>query len=53
MMGGKPCFRWLRVTVEIIVGLVAEGYSNVHLSIENRINAGDVWYEMGENLRTI
>jgi uncharacterized protein (DUF433 family) len=26
-MGGKPCIRGLRVTVGMIVGLVASGYS--------------------------
>jgi uncharacterized protein (DUF433 family) len=28
VMGGKPCIRGLRVTVGMIVGLVASGYSN-------------------------
>ena len=28
VMGGKPCNRGLRVTVGMIVGLVASGYSN-------------------------
>lgn len=27
-MGGKPCIRGMRVTVGMIVGLVAEGYSS-------------------------
>jgi len=27
VMGGKPCIRGMRVTVETIVGLVATGYS--------------------------
>lgn len=27
VMGGKPCIRGMRVTVGMIVGLVAEGYS--------------------------
>ncbi len=27
VMGGKPCIRGMRVTVEMIVGLVAAGYS--------------------------
>lgn len=27
MMGGKPCIRGMRVTVGMIVGLVASGYS--------------------------
>ena len=27
VMGGKPCIRGLRVTVGMIVGLVASGYS--------------------------
>lgn len=28
MMGGKPCIRGMRVTVGMIVGLVASGHSN-------------------------
>ena len=28
MMGGKPCIRGLRVTVGMIVGLFASGYSS-------------------------
>jgi len=28
VMGGKPCIRGLRVTVGMVVGLVASGYSN-------------------------
>ena len=28
VMGGKPCIRGLRVTVGMIVGLVATGYSS-------------------------
>lgn len=28
MMGGKPCIRGMRVTVGMVVGLVASGYSN-------------------------
>lgn len=27
-MGGKPCLRGMRVTVGMIVGLVASGYTN-------------------------
>lgn len=27
-MGGKPCIRQMRVTVGMIVGLVAQGYSH-------------------------
>jgi len=27
IMGGKPCIRGMRVTVRMIVGLVAQGYS--------------------------
>jgi len=27
VMGGKPCIRGLRVTVGMIVGLIASGYS--------------------------
>lgn len=27
VMGGKPCIRGMRVTVSMIVGLVASGYS--------------------------
>jgi uncharacterized protein (DUF433 family) len=27
VMGGKPCIRGLRVTVDTVVGLVAAGYS--------------------------
>jgi uncharacterized protein (DUF433 family) len=28
VMGGKPCVRGMRVTVGMIVGLVASGYDN-------------------------
>ena len=28
VMGGKPCIRGLRVTVGMLVGLVASGHSN-------------------------
>jgi uncharacterized protein (DUF433 family) len=28
IMGGKPCIRGLRVTVGMIIGLVASGYSS-------------------------
>ena len=31
VMGGKPCIRGLRVTVETIVGLVASGYSTADI----------------------
>jgi uncharacterized protein (DUF433 family) len=31
VMGGKPCIRGLRVTVGMIVGLVAQGYSDVDI----------------------
>jgi uncharacterized protein (DUF433 family) len=31
VMGGKPCIRGLRVTVGMIVGLVALGYSNFEI----------------------
>jgi len=30
-MGGKPCLRGMRVTVGMIVGLVAAGHSNVEI----------------------
>lgn len=30
-MGGKPCLRGLRVTVDTIVGLVAKGYSTTEI----------------------
>ena len=28
VMGGKPCIRGMRVTVSMIIGLIASGYSN-------------------------
>jgi len=28
VMGGKPCLRGMRVTVSMVIGLVASGYSN-------------------------
>ena len=28
VMGGKPCIRGLRVTVGMVVGLIASGYTN-------------------------
>ena len=31
VMGGKPCIRGLRVTVGMIVGLVASGHSNARI----------------------
>jgi uncharacterized protein (DUF433 family) len=31
IMGGKPCLRGMRVTVGMIVGLVAAGHSNVEI----------------------
>ncbi|WNB77627.1 DUF433 domain-containing protein [Methylomonas koyamae] len=31
VMGGKPCLRGLRVTVDSVVGLVASGYSVVQI----------------------
>jgi uncharacterized protein (DUF433 family) len=31
VMGGKPCVRGMRVTVGMIVGLVASGYSNAEI----------------------
>ena len=31
VMGGKPCIRGLRVTVGMIVGLVASGYSSAEI----------------------
>ena len=31
VMGGKPCIRGMRVTVGMIVGLVASGYSNAEI----------------------
>jgi hypothetical protein len=27
-MGGKPCIRGMRVTVSMVIGLIASGYSN-------------------------
>ncbi len=32
IMGGKPCIRVMRVTVDTIVGLVAAGYSVEQIS---------------------
>lgn len=31
VMGGKPCIRGMRVTVGMIVGLVASGYSTEYI----------------------
>ena len=31
VMGGKPCIRGLRITVGMIVGLIASGYSNADI----------------------
>ena len=31
VMGGKPCIRGMRVTVGMIVGLVASGHSNAEI----------------------
>ncbi|NUM74247.1 DUF433 domain-containing protein [candidate division KSB1 bacterium] len=31
VMGGKPCIRGMRVTVEMIVGLVATGYTTAEI----------------------
>jgi uncharacterized protein (DUF433 family) len=31
VMGGKPCIRGLRVTVGMVVGLVASGYSTADI----------------------
>lgn len=31
VMGGKPCIRGLRVTVGMIVGLIASGYSTLDI----------------------
>ena len=31
VMGGKPCFRGMRVTVGTIVGLIAAGHSNAEI----------------------
>jgi uncharacterized protein (DUF433 family) len=31
VMGGKPCVRGMRVTVGMIVGLVASGHSNAEI----------------------
>jgi uncharacterized protein (DUF433 family) len=31
VMGGKPCIRGMRVTVDMIVGLVASGYSTTEI----------------------
>lgn len=31
VMGGKPCIRGMRVTVGMIVGLVASGYSTAEI----------------------
>ncbi|HUI41380.1 MAG TPA: DUF433 domain-containing protein [Terriglobia bacterium] len=31
IMGGKPCLRGMRVTVGMIVGLVATGHSNAQI----------------------
>lgn len=28
VMGGKPCIRGMRITVGMIIGLIASGYSN-------------------------
>ena len=31
VMGGKPCLRGMRVTVGMVVGLVASGHSNAEI----------------------
>ena len=31
VMGGKPCIRGLRITVGMIVGLIASGHSNADI----------------------
>lgn len=31
VMGGKPCIRGMRVTVGMIVGMLASGYSKEHI----------------------
>jgi uncharacterized protein (DUF433 family) len=31
VMGGKPCIRGMRVTVGVIVGLIAAGHSNAEI----------------------
>lgn len=31
VMGGKPCIRGLRVTVGMIIGLIASGYSTLDI----------------------
>ncbi len=31
VMGGKPCIRGMRVTVGMVVGLVASGYSTIEI----------------------
>lgn len=31
VMGGKPCIRGLRVTVGMIIGLIASGYSSADI----------------------
>ena len=33
VMNGKPCIRGMRVTVDVIVGLVAAGHSNAEILV--------------------
>jgi uncharacterized protein (DUF433 family) len=43
VMGGKPCIRGMRVTVGMIVGLVASGYSTEEiLAVYPYLEAADV-----------
>ena len=37
IMGGKPCIRGMRVTVGMIVGLVASGHTKEEILIRGRI----------------
>jgi len=43
VMGGKPCIRGMRVSVGMIIGLVASGYSNQEiLEMYPYLEPGDI-----------
>ena len=44
VMGGKPCIRGLRVTVGMVVGLVATGHSTAEIvRLYPYLKADDIW----------
>jgi uncharacterized protein (DUF433 family) len=42
IMGGKPCIRGMRVTVGMIVGLVASGHTKENFGIDPYLEAKDI-----------